>query len=375
MDYIIRNKSLITGKENLEHLYTFKDYPVFFWCVDSPIDNDLIADMSWGICPETWVIQIDKLIPLDILYQSQHVDWVWKVWNDYYSEFANYININAEWNLLEIWWWMWKLAIEVLKDNKVDDYTIIEPNPLINEKDRLSIIKWFFNWDTKIDKKINTVVFSQVLEHIYEPTKFIDNIFTFLDKWEKLIFAYPNLKLWLEKSYTNAINFEHCMFLTDFFVDVILKRSGFKILDKTFYNEHSIFYTCYKDKKDNNIQYENKYNEYKTIFKDYIEYYNKMIEKLNSKISWFDGNIYLFWWHIFSQHLISCWLNKDKITCILDNSDLKNWKRLYWTPFKVEKPEIIRWKNKVAVILKAAIYQDEIRKQLLEINPNVEIWE
>jgi hypothetical protein len=56
----------------------------------------------------------------------------------------------------------------------------------------------------------------------------------------------------------------------------------------------------------------------------------------------FEGKIYLFWAHIFSQYLLWFWLNIDKIVWILDNSDLKNWKRLYWTPFFVNKPEIIK---------------------------------
>ncbi len=68
MEYVIRNKSVITGKENLEQLYTFKDFPVFFGCVDHGPENDIKADMSWAICPESGVIQLDKLIPLDVLY-------------------------------------------------------------------------------------------------------------------------------------------------------------------------------------------------------------------------------------------------------------------------------------------------------------------
>jgi hypothetical protein len=89
----------------------------------------------------------------------------------------------------------------------------------------------------------------------------------------------------------------------------------------------------------------------------------------------YDGEIYLFWAHIFSQYLIGFWLDISKINCIIDNSDLKNKKRLYGTPLMVEKLEIIAWKKKVAIVLRATIYQEEIRKQLLELNPNVEIWE
>ena len=56
--YIDRQKSVVTGKQNLEHLYTFKDFPVFFGCVDTPIEDDLVADMGWYIDPESGVIQL-----------------------------------------------------------------------------------------------------------------------------------------------------------------------------------------------------------------------------------------------------------------------------------------------------------------------------
>jgi hypothetical protein len=73
-----------------------------------------------------------------------------------------------------------------------------------------------------------------------------------------------------------------------------------------------------------------------------LNYYENLVKQFNEKMKNFAWKIYLFWAHIFSQHLLFCWLNTDKIIWILDNSDLKNWRRLYWTSFKVNKPDILR---------------------------------
>lgn len=375
MQYVPHNKSIITGKENLQPLYTFRNYPVFFWCVDSPREQDVVADMSWAICPESWVIQLDKLIPLEVLYQEQHVDGTWPTWAQYYKDFAAYIWEKAQGNILEIGWGMWKLAKEVLGNSSISDYTVIEPNPIIEENEKLHIIKWFFDGNTKIDKKIWSVIFSQVLEHIYDPNEFIANIHSFLEMWDSLIFAYPNLKKWLENKYTNAINYEHCMFLTDYFVDVLIQKHWFEIIDKTFYKDHSIFYTCKKSTKRDDISFENKYTEYKKIFDEYIWYYDNLIQWLQEKITNFKWEIYIFWGHIFSQHLIVCGLPENRIQAVLDNSPLKNKRRLYGTNLIVEYPWIIEWKKEVAVILKAWIYQEEIKKQLKELNSDVLILE
>ena len=167
----------------------------------------------------------------------------------------------------------------------------------------------------------------------------------------------------------------YTFFLNEYFADYIVLNSWFKILDKTRYKGYDLFYTVEKTKENPNTIIENKYMEYRRIFTDFITYHEDLIDSLNKKIQTYDWDIYLFWAHIFSQYLLGFWLNKSKINCIIDNSDLKNGRRLYWTSLISRKPEIISWKSKIAVILKATIYQEEIRKQLLELNPNVEIWE
>jgi len=96
-----------------------------------------------------------------------------------------------------------------------------------------------------------------------------------------------------------------------------------------------------------------------------------MIEEINLKIQSHDGDIYLFGAHIFSQYLFSFGLSKDKIKAILDNSPLKIGKRLYGTNLMVKTPKILSSSIKPLVILKAGIYNDEIKKDILEkINPN-----
>lgn len=376
MNYIIRDESIMTGKNNLEQLYTFKDFPVFFGCVDHSPENDLKADMSWAICPESGVIQLDKLIPLDILYQEQHVDGTGPTWQQYYADFARYIKENSPRNTLEIGGGAGVLAEKFIESTNDTKWTIVEPNPLYRETEKIKVVPSFFDENFKFDGKFDAVVFSQVMEHAYDPNKFLGSISGFLENGERLIFAYPNLKVWLENKFTNAINFEHTFFLTDYFVDCLLKRHGFKINDKTFYRNHSIFYVAEKAEiPENDIGFENKYEEYKKIFNDFIEYHKNLVYNLNKKIEEFDGEVYMFGAHIFAQFLFEFGLNSSKIISLLDNSKLKQGKRLYGSSLYVNNPEIIRDKNKVAVILKVGIYRDEILKQLQQINPNIVVLE
>lgn len=378
MEYIIRDKSIITDKKNLEHLYTFKKFPVFMWCVDQDKSKDLVADMNRTICPESGIIQLDRLVPLDILYQESHNDWVGKTRETYYESFSNYITKQGVKSILEIWWGNWRLAEKFVNKTNNSMWHIVEPNPLFKETENIKIVESFFHKDIHIKSDIDCIVHSQLFEHIYEPTNFLNEINDYLKIWQKHIFCIPDLERFVKNNYTNWLNFEHTFLINEYFCDLFLKRSGFKVIDKTKYQDYYLFYTAEKV-EDSSMIYDNihnnQYEHFKNMFMWFIHHYENFIKKLNQKIESFDWEIYLFGWHIFSQYLLWFWLKTDKIISILDNSDLKNGKRLYWTDFKVEKPTIIADKKKVAIIVNAAFFQEEIKKQLLALNPDAEIWE
>lgn len=376
MKYIKRDTSIITGKKNLEPLYTYKDFPVFFGCVNSDAKDDLRADMSWAIDPDTGVIQLDKLIPLDILYQSQHVDGTGPTWKQYYRDLADYIIKQHPTNVLEIGGGIGQLG-DIFLDKTVDTtWAIVEPNPLRESQGRMKVVPAFFDENFNYNDTLDTIVFSQLMEHVYDPRAFVKALAKALQPGQKLVFAYPNLKLWLERKYTNALNFEHTMFLTDYFVDYLLEKYGFEISEKHTYKDHSFFYTATRITKPvKTLPLENKYDEYKPIFTDWIDYHTKLVAELNQKVNKFDGDVYLFGAHIFAQYLFEFGLNQKKISYLLDNSKPKQGKRLYGSSLTVKDPETLANKGKVAVILKVGIYRDEIMKQLKAINNNIVFFE
>ena len=373
MNCIDRSKSVITQQDNLEHLHTFKNFPVFFGCTTELKEKDITADMVWDIDPNTGIIQLSKLIPLDILYMDQHVDATGPTWNRYNNDFSDYVLKNKVGDVLEIGGGSGKIANIILsKDNSVN-FTVVEPNPLFEEKDNLKVIKAFFLKNLKDQIGPNhTIIFSQVYEHVYNPEEFLNEINGFLPIGGKLIFAYPNLEHWFKEKFTNAINFEHTMLMTDYYVDYFLKKTGFKIIEKVEYEKHSHFYTVEKiEIEKNNIPLDNRYKHYKNMFNDYINYYKELISQINQKIEETNSKIFLFGGHIFSQYLIAFGLNTFKIVNILDNSPLKQEKRLYGTDLIVKSPKVLSNYNNPIVILKAGLYNNEIMEDILtNINPN-----
>ncbi len=373
--YVLREESVLTGKANLEPLYTLTDFPVFFGCVDSPIADDVVADMEWKIDPDTGVIQLTKLIPLDILYQSQHVDGCGPTWQRYYETFARYICEKKIRSVLEIGGGQGRLAELCVAQNSDLKWTILEPNPTVRETKNIRVVKGFLDENFSYNQKVDAVVFGHVMEHAYDPGAFLRAIAGFLKPGGSLIFAYPNLKVWLEKKYTNTLNFEHTMFVTDYFVDYLLAKTGFEITDKIFYEDHSVFYTTKVASVPLSFVLQNKYTEYKGIFDDFVRYHEDIVRELNEKIAAAREPVYLFGAHIFSQYLIRCGLETGKIVSILDNSPTKKGKRLYGTMCFADTPQSLVGKGKVNIILKAGVHTDEIRKDILDnINNEAVFW-
>lgn len=372
---ILRQRSLLTGRENLKNLYTFKNFPVFMGCNKNSSKNDLRSDMEWAICSDTGIIQLKKLIPLEVLYLDQHNDGTGGLWHDHYLAFVEFLKKYHPKNILEIGGAHDFIAKNYLDFNHQASWISVEPNSQNITDKRIKVIKKWFDEDFKINQKIDSVIHSHVLEHAYNPINFIKAIGKLLKTGDRHIFTFPNLLAMLKNKYTNCLNFEHTLFLTEYFTDYILQKYGFLILEKQYYKDHSIFYATEKTDIGTTIKLKNKFNAYKKLFLDFVDYHIRLVNQLNNEIIQFNGPIYLFGAHIFSQYLLNFGLHTDKITAVLDNSQLKRGKRLYGTNLQVYSPEILRNQERVGVILKVANYRDEILLQLKKINSKIVIFE
>lgn len=378
MEYIVRNTSVLTGRENLEPLFTFKDFPVFMGCTEEMDQRtDIKADMSFAICRDTGIIQLDKLLPLDLVYQSQHNDGIGKVWLDHYKAFARFLEKFQPRHILEIGGANDVIARDFLSRNKEVDWTIVEPHPLFKEGNGVRVIEKWFDETFFFEGPVDTIVHSHVLEHTYAPAAFIQQISKFLKSGERHIFTFPNMIEMLSKKYTNCLNFEHTAFLAEPFVDALLVQNGFRIIEKEYYQDHSIFYATERVEKptDNPFSYPDKYQEYKKLFLDFIQYHEQLVARLNTEVRQHKGDVFLFGAHIFSQYLLEFGLDQRAIRCVLDNSEIKHKKRLYGSNLLVERPQIIKNSSQPCVILKIGAYRDEVIQQLKELHPDVKILE
>lgn len=378
MNLIKRDRCAVTGGDDLEFLHSNQKIPVFMGCVNSPESDDMVVDMNWAISRASGLIQLTELIPLDVLYPESHGSGgVGTLWDKHHKAFAEFVNRLGPTSILEVGGAHGILAREYKQFGSIP-WTILEPNPSPVEGCEARFIKGFFDDEFLFEEPFDAVVHSHVFEHIYEPDQFMRHLAGFMDEGKHLIFSLPNMQVMLERKYTNCINFEHTVFLTEPYVEYLLAKHGFRQLSKEYFmDDHSIFYAAVRDSAAKPADLPpDLYRTNKQIYSDYVRYHEELIKDLNSKLKNSTQPFYLFGAHVFAQYLIACGLDTNRIVCLLDNDPKKHGRRLYGTNLMVQSPRVLKDVDNPAVILKAGVYNQEIKEDILNnINKFVTFFE
>jgi len=369
MNPIDRSTDVISNLNDLEVLGIFLKFPAFMGCVSSDIKLDQNFDMNFCISKTSGMIQINPILPLNLIYQSSHGSGtIGKTWSLHHESFANFISQYDPKSVFEIGGGTGILSIKYNIINNIN-WTILEPNPTPDIKCIAEYITGFFHENIKLTTEFDSVVHSHIIEHVYNPDKFLSDLSKFIGDGKTMFFSIPNLAEMFKRYYTNCINFEHTLLLTEEYVEYLLAKHKFKILSKQYFlSDHSIFYATQRDDAVTPCELpSNIYLSNKELFRNYIDYFDKLIVKFNNIIQSQDTEeIYLFGGHVFSQFLINRGLDTRKIKSIIDNDPNKHGKRLYGSSLNVESPKVLIGKKNPYVILKVANYTDEIKHDILK---------
>lgn len=373
--FVSRTKSVISGGD-VEEISSIENFPVFIGSTTDDISSDMSHNLTFDICKETGMIQLRDVVSSDIIYPKFHSEAIGKVWSEHHEKLSELIvKYSNNKTILEIGGSDSRLATKTLDKNlNINKWLIVDPNLKFEvNHDKLVYIEDFFS--DKIEEYFDMIVHSHTLEHMTDPKSFLESISKKIGNGNYHIFSVPNLFLYMKNKFSNVLNFEHTLFLTEDIIDYLLNLHDFEIEEKIYYSDHSIFYVTKKVDNLNKMNKINFYSEYKKMYEDLFNYYKNFVEEINLKIKDTDSDIYLFGGHIFSQYLISLGLNTKNIINIIDNSEIKNDQRLYGTNLTIKMPNKINFKDNSIVILKAGQYQNEIKNQLLDINKKITFYE
>ena len=372
---ILRTKCAIC-EGGLINIYSLQNVPVNLSCV-TPDHQYHFDELSFSQCNKCNTIQLDKLIPLHVLYQSSHnVTSVGKVWENYFTQFTNLLGtVVRNKTILEIGCPSGKLAT---KCEHFDKWYIVDPNKneTVKFSENIQFIQSFFDDEFKLDKNVDVIVNSHLFEHIYEPNKFLQQCRAMLKDDGEMIFGVPNMEHLSKISLFLGVFFEHTIFLNKQNITYLLTKNGFDVEEIVDYENHS---TIYRTRKSNGLIND---GIYPVVIDDYFPQfftmnaeYKHFIEKCNATIDDSPPNtpVYIFGASYNTQFLLNMGIDETRLSGVLDNCKEKQGKILYGTNLQIVGPETTKHLPSVIVILKNGYYTNENAEQLTKLNANATI--
>lgn len=368
-----RNSDVITGSEDLENIYTIKNFPVFMGATEQPYEEDQFVDMCFQVSKSSGMVQINPLVNLNVVYQSSHnPGTIGQIWKDHHKALSDFIMEFDKKTILEIGGYSGILANHCLSSNPEINWTIIDPH-VKSFDEKIHVINDFFDEKFSSSFQYDLIVHSHLIEHVIDIKSFMSTCHKNLNDNGYMIFSLPNLNLFIEKKLTNCLNFEHTFYIDEFFLSKLFEIHGFELINKKYYDRcYSIFYCVKKSSNFKTVLDDSKYDEYKNMFLKYFEDINNFIIDANKKFET-EKDIFVFGGHVTSQFLLCLGLDKDRITYLLDNDPKKQDKRLYGTDLIIKSPEILSNYQSPLLVLKNSLFDEEIKQQILKINKDVRI--
>lgn len=360
---------------DLPQVASFEKMPITLNCVSDPSSQN-VAEMIWGECENCGLVQSNSLVDLSILYRVDHgAGTIGAIWRSHHESFARFVLSYCDsGSVLELGGGHCQLASLCLDALPALDWTNVDPSPPLNSPAGMKYIPGFFP-DVEIEQRVDCIVHSHVLEHLYDPLSFMEAVAELLEIGGLMIFSVPNIREMVSRNYANALNFEHIYFLTEEVTEYFLGRFGFEIISSDkFLPDHSIFYAVRKVNIINSPNVQMSKFCQKQMFLEYVDYFKRTASAIDEVVRRSDRVCFLFGAHVFSQMLLSSGLDENLFTGILDNDEAKQGLYLNGTSLKVDDPfSLARYSHPLVVVL-AGVYTSEIITQIENINPTLEVF-
>ena len=365
-------KCIISKSSNFKEIFKLSKFPIFCGVTNKKNKKIDRENLIFWINKNSGTVQVHPKIKLEKLYKNSHGSGtVGKTWANHHQFFYNFVKKYFKGKILEIGAGNNSITSKISNFGKIEKIYSIGKN--IDQKiknNRTEIIENFFSKKIikkKIKTKINVVIHSHFLEHVYDPNRFLKDIYSTLDVDGYQCFSVPNMSEMLKLGQANAVNFEHPYYYDNNLLKVMLESNGFKIIKtKKFLKNHSVMYVT----KKTNIFKKNKYSKYfknKKIFTDLHSTWIKDKEKIESFLK-NKKKVFVFGAHIFSQVILHLLKDKKDISGVLDNDKNKINKYLYGFDLRVYKPDVLKKYKEPYVYMRVGAYAKEIKKQILSLN-------
>jgi len=370
----IKRKMCVMCKGSLVDLHRFEDFPIYMGVADLSIEHDQHCDMIFSKCKSCGMVQLRNLIPLEILYAKGHAAVIGPTWKKHHDEFYEFIKDSVYGNIVEIGGANLMLSKKLADLEQINKITVFDNNILQYQddkkiNDKIVLREEFFNPD-KLSENVDVIIHTHLIEHLYNPLEEIYEMSKLLKNGSQMMFAFPLADEMLKSNFTNAMNFEHSYFIDMSIAEAILNFSNFEITKTKNFSPYAAFVIA--TKKEGIKQKASLKNlNHEQIFEGFYQHHYNDVQRIIKELENNKEETFIFGAHIFTQFLFGFGLKEECFLNVLDNDPAKIGNRLYGTKLQIKSPKILKDIKNPVVVLKAAMYTDEIKEDILKnINPN-----
>jgi hypothetical protein len=289
--------------------------------------------MNWAECSNCGTVQLEALPSLELIYREAHNEGIGKVWSEHEARFSNFVSRHA-----------------------IGRVHRIEPAALNSRE--LAV--------PDFSRRLNgTLVHSHTMEHWRSPRDVLGALARNMVIGSRMIFSIPAMNSLLRAGILATLNFEHSFLLSNPVVARLLNQAGFAMRAVEHYDGHSNFFACERVEPHSKNRTESDLTEGRLV-KRILTKNQRDVLGISEAIGQFEGPVYLFGAHIFSQYLLKLGLREEVLAGVLDNSRAKEGKRLYGSRLLVSHPSQLQTEAPTMFIVRTGVYDGEIKRGLRE---------
>lgn len=332
-----------------EILFTFERFPASICTQVGDITTDEKLLECKIVKQPNNLVQFLPYINPEEIYLEQHnssIGETWQLHNELFSKFVKKYESN---DIVEIGGGTGNIFS---KFETFNTWKTIDLNPsTVYDIPKVSVIKSIFK-PSQINEK-DIVISSHVIEHMFYVEGFLQNLRNRMPKYH--IFSMPNMKEYANSKYSATIMQEHPTYLPEEVMDVLLKNNGWKVIEKFYFKNHSIFYATEPSTE----------NYTEAIPDRSVDVVNLLRYLKTRALSVKDEKFYVFGAHLTYYYLLNMGIDESQVIAVVDNDKNKCGKRMYGfnTPV-IHSSELDK---NAKVFLEMGPYNEEIRKKLNNI--------
>jgi hypothetical protein len=369
---IARAACAVCGAGDLGELLTIAAYPVFQGCVASPRDDGETAPMTWRHCRTCGSAQIAPLPPLERIYQAGHATGLGAAWARHHAAFAQFLVTHARGGLADVGGGSGTLAMTYRKAGGAAPFTILEPNALRAEglPADIAVVDGFLEEAALCATGAATVVMCHMFEHATDLREALAAVDAALPADGRLCLAWPVLEQWAAKGVAGALNFEHGIYLTVPRLLALLAEFGWAEIARQSWDENDTLFLALERGRPSVAVAR---SDGDVAVPAYFAQLRRQAEAAQQAAGHHDGEVFLMPASVYSQSLLALGLEERSLTGLLDNSPVKQGRRLYGTGLTVFAADRLRGARNPLVILNAGAHNTEIAAGLRALRPDVRI--